>query len=98
MSLVFFHYCDLLLTPSDCNAISERENVFECKRRVWMKRRLARGVVAILFVVPAMTLAVQAQVPTGTINGIVTDPHQAVVTGAHVSAIEIGRASCRERV
>src|SRR5580692_5507237 len=63
-----------------------------------MNRRLARGVVAILFVVPAMTLAVQAQVPTGTINGIVTDPHQAVVTGAHVSAIERATGASRETV
>jgi hypothetical protein len=53
-----------------------------------MKRVLVRGVLAIVFLVGVMTLAVQAQVPTGTINGIVTDPHQAVVVGAHVSATE----------
>ena len=53
-----------------------------------MKRRLVRGVVAIVILVAAMTFAVQAQVPTGTINGIVTDPHQAIVTGAHVTATE----------
>ena len=53
-----------------------------------MKRRFVRGVVAIVILVAAMTFAVQAQVPTGTINGIVTDPHQAIVTGAHVTATE----------
>jgi hypothetical protein len=51
-----------------------------------MKRRLARGVVAVAFL--AMAFAVQAQVPTGTINGNVTDPHQAVATGAYVAATE----------
>src|SRR5271156_1689739 len=53
-----------------------------------MKRRLVRGFVAIAALLAAMTFAVKAQVPTGTINGIVTDPHQAVVTGAHVTATE----------
>jgi Carboxypeptidase regulatory-like domain/TonB dependent receptor len=98
VSLVFFHYCDLLHTPSDCNAISERDYVFECKRGVWMKRRLVRGVVAIVILVATMTFAVQAQAPTGTINGIVTDPHQAVVAGAHVSATERGTGATRETV
>jgi hypothetical protein len=98
VSLVFFHYCDLLRTPSDCNSISERDYVFECKRGVWMKRRLVRGVVAIVILVATMTFAVQAQAPTGTINGIVTDPHQAVVAGAHVSATERGTGAARETV
>jgi len=53
-----------------------------------MKRGLVRGVVAIVILLAAMTFAVEAQVPTGTINGIVADPHQAVVTGAHVTATE----------
>src|SRR5208282_5135064 len=96
VSLVFFHYCDLLLTQSDCNAISESKNVFECKRRVWMQRRLIRGVVALVFLVAAMRFAVQAQAPTGTINGIVTDPHQAVVSGARVSTTERATGATRE--
>jgi hypothetical protein len=34
----------------------------------------------------AVAIATVAQVSTSTINGIVTDPHQAVVSGVHISA------------
>src|SRR5271163_1696309 len=63
-----------------------------------MKRRLVRGFVAVAALLAAMTFAVKAQVPTGTINGIVTDPHQAVVTGAHVSATERATGVTHETV
>jgi hypothetical protein len=52
-----------------------------------MKRWLVCGVMT-LVQLTVMTFTLQAQVPTGTINGIVTDPHHAVVSGAHVTAIE----------
>ena len=45
-----------------------------------MKRQLVGRVVAVVFLVAATMLTIQAQAPTGTINGIVTDPHQAVVS------------------
>jgi hypothetical protein len=61
-----------------------------------MKRRLACGVAAVAVLLVAMTSAVQAQVPTGTINGIVTDPRQAVVSGAHVAATERATGVTRE--
>src|SRR5271155_2590480 len=63
-----------------------------------MKRRLVRGFVAVAALLAAMTFAVKAQVPTGTINGIVTDPHQAVVTGAHVAATERATGVTHETV
>ncbi len=63
-----------------------------------MKRQLVGRVVAVVFLVAATMLTIQAQAPTGTINGIVTDPHQAVVTGAHVSATERGTGATRETV
>jgi hypothetical protein len=52
-----------------------------------MKRWLVCGVVTMVQLT-VMTFTLQAQVPTGTINGIVTDPHHAVVSGAHVTATE----------
>jgi hypothetical protein len=63
-----------------------------------MKRRLGFGVVTVAVLVTAITLAVQAQVPTGTINGIVTDPRQAVVTGAQISATERATGVTHETV
>jgi hypothetical protein len=63
-----------------------------------MKRALVRRVVAVAMFLAAMTFAMQAQVPTGTINGIVTDPHQAVVSGAHVTATELATGVIHETV
>jgi hypothetical protein len=63
-----------------------------------MKPRQLRGIVTVVVLLTAMTLAVHAQVPTGTINGIVTDPHQAVVTGAHVAATERATGVTHETV
>src|SRR5271163_3015960 len=63
-----------------------------------MKRRLVRGFVAVAALLAAMTFAVKAQVPTGTINGIVTYPRQAVVSGAHVAATERATGVTHETV
>jgi hypothetical protein len=63
-----------------------------------MRLGLVRGVVAITLLLAVLRFTVQAQVPTGTINGIVTDPHQAVVAGAHVTATESATGLTRETV
>jgi hypothetical protein len=63
-----------------------------------MKRALVCRVVGVAMFLAAMTFAMQAQVPTGTINGIVTDPHQAVVSGAHVTATELATGVIHETV
>jgi hypothetical protein len=65
-----------------------------------MKKRLASKVaMAALLVAGVVALigaAVCAQVPTGTINGIVTDPHDAVVPNAHVVALSTAQGVSRE--
>jgi hypothetical protein len=63
-----------------------------------MKRGQVCRIVAVAMFLAAMTLAMPAQVPTGTINGIVTDPHQQVVSGAQVTAIERATGVTHETV
>jgi hypothetical protein len=63
-----------------------------------MKRVLVCTVVVVAVFLVAMTSALHAQVPTGSINGIVTDPHQAVVSGAHVTATELATGVIHETV
>jgi Carboxypeptidase regulatory-like domain/TonB dependent receptor len=46
----------------------------------------------------AMATVTSAQVPTSTINGIVTDPHQAVVSGSHISATNVATGIIRETI
>ena len=62
--------------------------------------KLCRAFCVLLFalLLATMASAVLAQVPTSTINGIVTDPHQAVVSGARVVATERATALMRETV
>ncbi len=52
------------------------------------------AVVAVLLV--AIVTNVPAQVPTGTINGLVSDPHDAIVPHAHVVAISKAQGVSRE--
>jgi hypothetical protein len=64
-----------------------------------MKRLAGKVAMATVFfaVVAALTCAaISAQVPTGAINGIVTDPHDAVVPNAHVVAVSQTQGVSRE--
>ena len=54
-----------------------------------MKKKLASKVAVVAILVGAIIMATRAQVPTSTINGIVTDPGQAVVTGARISVTDV---------
>ena len=62
-----------------------------------IRSTIRRCVTAAIFLVCA-TFTAQAQVPTGTINGRVTDPGNAVVNGAKVSASNDATAVVRETV
>ncbi|MGB6391739.1 MAG: carboxypeptidase-like regulatory domain-containing protein, partial [Candidatus Acidiferrales bacterium] len=44
----------------------------------------------------AMAAAASAQVPTSTLNGLVTDPKDAVVAGAHVAVVSSAQGVTRE--
>jgi hypothetical protein len=61
-----------------------------------MMKRLASKVAMIALVLAAIGTVVLAQVPTGAINGIVTDPHDAVVPNARVVAISKAQGISRE--
>jgi len=63
-----------------------------------MKRVLVCAIATVVVLLTTMPCVLQAQVPTGTINGIVTDPHQAVVSGAHVAATERATGVTHETV
>jgi hypothetical protein len=63
-----------------------------------MKKIFAFKVAIFTIFAGSLTLAAAAQVPTSTINGIVTDPHQAVVNGAHISATSVATGILRETV
>jgi hypothetical protein len=63
-----------------------------------MKRWLVCRFVEVAVLLVAMTFTLCAQVPTGSINGIVTDPHQAVVSGAHVTTTERATGVIHETV
>jgi Carboxypeptidase regulatory-like domain/TonB dependent receptor-like, beta-barrel len=52
-----------------------------------MKNRLVCKVVMATVLLAAFCAIVPAQVPTGQINGIITDPHDAIVANAHVVAV-----------
>jgi hypothetical protein len=45
-----------------------------------------------------LAVGMEAQVPSGTINGRVTDPNEAVVIGAHVAAVNQATSVSRETV
>ncbi|WP_263359230.1 TonB-dependent receptor [Acidicapsa ligni] len=52
-----------------------------------------------LFVVLSLVARfVHAQIPTGSLNGIVTDPKDAIVVGAHITALSVTQGVSRETV
>jgi hypothetical protein len=63
-----------------------------------MKKKLASKVAVVAILVGAIIMATRAQVPTSTINGIVTDPGQAVVTGARILVTDVATGVTRETV
>ena len=61
-----------------------------------MVKRLLCSVAAVTVFLAAVGAVVVAQVPSGEINGIVTDPHDAVVANAHVVAVNKSQGISRE--
>jgi hypothetical protein len=61
-----------------------------------MMNRIAGRFFVISMLLAAATAMAAAQVPPGTINGIVSDPHEAVVPNAHVVAINKAQGVSRE--
>jgi hypothetical protein len=61
-----------------------------------MVKRLSCRVVKVALLIALITTAVPAQVPTGTINGIVTDPRDAFVPNALVVATSKAQGITRE--
>jgi hypothetical protein len=54
--------------------------------------------VAISIAVTALASAIYAQVPTGSISGLVTDPKEAVITGAQVTVLNTAQGFSRKTV
>jgi carboxypeptidase family protein len=63
-----------------------------------MKLRLIRVCAFMVIFARTLALPVSAQVPTGTINGRVTDPGGAVVVGAQIAALNQSTNVSREMV
>lgn len=61
-----------------------------------MRNRLVGKVVMVTLILAVFCTIVTAQVPTGEVNGIVTDPHDAVVANAHVIAVSKSQGISRE--
>ena len=61
-----------------------------------MIERMAHRFTVLMIVLVTITLAVHAQAPTSTINGIVKDANDAVVAGAHVSAVNLATSVSAE--
>ena len=61
-------------------------------------KNCVRKLVMVAILAGSATITAVAQVPTSTINGIVTDPHQGVVSGASISASNIATGVTRETV
>src|SRR6202171_1681610 len=61
-----------------------------------MMNRIASRLFIVSMLLAAAAAMAAAQVPTGTINGIVSDPHDAVVPNAHVVAINKAQGVSRE--
>jgi hypothetical protein len=61
-----------------------------------MVKRLLSSVAAVTVFLAAVGAVVVGQVPTGEINGIVTDPHDAIVANAHVVAVNKSQGISRE--
>jgi hypothetical protein len=63
-----------------------------------MRKRLVSKVLRAVACAAMFAAMAPAQVPNGTINGIVTDPHDAVVAGARVVATSTAKGVARETV
>jgi hypothetical protein len=63
-----------------------------------MKRSLVCKVAVFVLLLVVTSVGLKAQLPTSTLNGIVTDPHQAVISGAHISATERATGVTRDTV
>jgi hypothetical protein len=61
-----------------------------------MKNRLVCKTAMVTVLLMAFCAMASAQVPTGEINGIVTDPHDAVVANAHAVAVSTSQGISRE--
>jgi len=61
-----------------------------------MMNRIAGRFLIVSMLFAAAAAMAPAQVPTGTINGIVSDPHDAVVGNAHVVVINKAQGVSRE--
>jgi hypothetical protein len=61
-----------------------------------MRDRIAGRFFIVAMLLAAATAMAPAQVPTGTINGIVSDPHDAVVPNAHVVTVSKAQGVSRE--
>ena len=61
-----------------------------------MMNRIAGRFFIVSMLLAAAAVMAPAQVPTGTINGIVSDPHDAVVPNAHVFAVNKAQGVSRE--
>jgi hypothetical protein len=68
------------------------------KERVWMKRWFVCRFAFSVLLVSFLATVTHAQVPTGTINGRVTDSGNAVVTGAQVVVVNQSMNVPRETV
>jgi hypothetical protein len=55
------------------------------------KRAIAR-----IFLFATSVCVAQAQIPTGSLNGLVTDPKDAVIVGAHVTAVSAAQGFSRD--
>ncbi len=61
-----------------------------------MAKRVLCNLVVVAVLLVAIVTSVPAQVPTGTINGLFSDPHDALVPSAHVVAISKAQGVSRE--
>jgi hypothetical protein len=59
-------------------------------------KNCARKLAMVAILAGAVMTTTMARVPTSSINGIVTDPHQTVVNGATISATEIATGVTHE--
>src|ERR1700679_423703 len=51
-----------------------------------------------IFCAPIVTLYIHAQVPTGSVAGLVTDPKHAVISGASVTLISASQGFTRQTI
>ncbi len=63
-----------------------------------MIRHVCTRLCTLVVFLTAVILGVPAQVPVGTLNGIVTDPRDAVIAGARISATNLAQGETRTTV